>query len=155
VRIIEDDLETPAVIRLLEEHLEDMHAITPPESVHALALERLKAPEITFFAAWDGDHLLGCGAIKVLDEDSAEIKSMRTASAHRGRGVASQILEHLIALAIRRGYRTLLLETGSMTEFEPARRLYGKYGFVERGPFGDYTPDPNSTFMEKTLPLTT
>jgi putative acetyltransferase len=155
VRIIEDDLESPAVIRLLEEHLEDMHAITPPESVHALALEGLRAPEITFFAAWEGDLLLGCGAIKTLDERSAEIKSMRTAPEHRGRGVASRILEHLIELATRRRYRLLLLETGSMAEFEPARRLYEKYGFVERGPFGDYTTDPNSTFMEKSLPLKT
>ena len=151
MRIREDDLKGGAVERLLREHLEDMHEITPPESVHALDLEALRSPGITFWSAWEGEELVGCGALKELDPRSGEIKSMRTAVDHRGRGVASEILEHIIGESRRRGYECLSLETGSMAEFAPARALYERYGFEYRGPFGDYTDDPNSVFMAKRL----
>ena len=151
LHIREDDLRDERIARFLREHLDDMHEITPPESVHALDLEALRAPDITFWSAWEGDELLGCGALKELDSTRGEIKSMRTAKAHRGRGVGSKILEHIIEEAKRRGYNCLNLETGSMSEFASARALYQRYGFEYRGPFAHYIDDPNSVFMTKTL----
>jgi putative acetyltransferase len=149
--IREDDLTGKEIADLLREHLENMHEISPPESVHALDLEALRSPDITFWTAWDGDELLGCGALKELDLRSGEVKSMRTAKAHRRKGIAARILEHIIQKAERRAYDCLYLETGSFPEFEPARALYTRYGFEYRGPFGDYMDDPNSVFMAKTL----
>jgi len=128
-----------------------MHEISPPESVHALDLERLRAPDITFWSAWDGDDLVGCGALRELDPGSGEVKSMRTVVPHRGKGVGSKILERIIEEANRRGYERLLLETGSERAFTPAQRLYERYGFVYRGPFAEYIEDPNSMFMTKDL----
>ncbi|MEP0923346.1 GNAT family N-acetyltransferase [Leptolyngbya sp. ST-U4] len=151
MEIREDDLTGKAIADLLREHLENMYEITPPESVHALDLEALRSPDITFWAAWEGNELLGCGALKELDPRSGEIKSMRTANIHRRKGVASKILEHLIQEAKRRGYDRLNLETGSFPEFAPARSLYTRYGFEYRGPFADYIDDPNSVFMTKKL----
>ena len=151
MQIREDDLTGKEIAYLLREHLEDMHEITPPESVHALDLEALRSPDITFWSAWEGDELLGCGALKELDSRSGEVKSMRTARTHRSRGVASKILEHIIEEAKRRGYGCLNLETGAMPEFAPARALYIRHGFAYRGPFAEYTDDPNSAFMTKKI----
>lgn len=151
MKIRQDDLTGAEIARFLQQHLDNMHAITPPESVHALDLDRLRAPGITFWTAWAGGELLGCGALKELDSRSGEVKSMRTVPEHRGKGVGSKILEHIIAVAKEREYRRLLLETGAMPEFEPARSLYRRYGFESRGPFADYREDPNSVFMEKRL----
>lgn len=151
MQIREDDLTDKKVADLLREHLEDMNEITPPESVHALDLEALRSPDITFWSAWEGDELLGCGALKELDSRSGEVKSMRTAKAHRGRGVASKILEHIIKESERRAYDYLNLETGALPEFAPARDLYIRYGFEYRGPFAEYIDDPNSVFMTKKL----
>jgi putative acetyltransferase len=128
-----------------------MHEISPPESVHAMGLERLKAPDITFWSAWEGDELLGCGALRELDASSGEVKSMRTVETQRRKGVGARILETIIEEASRRGYERLLLETGSEAAFAPAQRLYEGYGFVYRGPFAEYIEDPNSVFMEKDL----
>jgi putative acetyltransferase len=149
--IREDDLTGAEIARFLQEHLDDMHEITPAESVHALDLAGLRAPGVTFWSAWAGGELLGCGALKELDPRSGEVKSMRIAPAHRGKGIGSRILEHLIAVARQRGYARLLLETGAMPEFAPARALYRRYGFEYRGPFADYREDPNSVYMEKRL----
>lgn len=146
-----DDLTGKKIADLLQEHLENMHEITPPESVHALDLEALRSPDITFWTAWEGDQLLGCGALKELDSRTGEVKSMRTTKAHRRRGVASKILEHIIKEAQRRGYDCLNLETGAFPEFAPARTLYIRYGFEYRGPFAEYIDDPNSVFMTKKL----
>ena len=146
-----DDLRDPRIHELLDEHLQNMMAISPPESVHALDLDELRQPEITFWAAWESDELLGCGAIKELDASHAEVKSMRTVTAHLRKGVASQILAHMLDEAKCRGYRRLSLETGSMDEFEPARRLYRLFGFEFCGPFADYRDDPNSVFMTKVI----
>lgn len=129
MQIREDDLTGDGITRLLREHLHDMHAITPPESIHALDLEALRSPDVTFWSAWEGDELLGCGALKELDTSTGEIKSMRTAVAHRGRGVGSGILMHIIREAERRAYACLNLETGAMLEFAPARSLYTRHGF--------------------------
>jgi putative acetyltransferase len=151
VQIREDDLTGDKIAALLREHLENMHEITPPGSVHALDLERLQSPDITFWSVWQGDELLGCGALKELDITSGEIKSMRTVLAHRRKGVAAKMLEHILAEARRRGYGQLYLETGALAEFAPARSLYARYGFEPRGPFADYADDPNSAFMTKAL----
>ena len=152
IEIIPDDLRGADVAALLQEHLDDMHRHSPPESVHALDLDKLRAPGISFWVARDGEALLGCGALKQLDPRHGEIKAMRTAHAHRGRGVGAAMLEHVLAEARRRGYARLSLETGTPAAFDPARRLYVRYGFVECGPFGDYAPDPYSTFMTLELP---
>ena len=147
IEIRADDLRGADVTALLQEHLDDMHRHSPPESVHALDLDTLRRPEITFWVVRDGDALLGCGALKQLDPRHGEIKSMRTANVHRGRGVGALTLEHIVAEARRRGYARLSLETGTPAAFDPARRLYARYGFVECGPFAGYAPDPYSTFM--------
>ncbi len=149
--IREDDLTGPDVIRLLRQHLDNMHAITPPGSVYALDVEALRGPGITFWTAWEDDELLGCAALKELDENHGEIKSMRTAEQHRGRGVASSLLEHLMRIADRRGYDRLSLETGSTPAFEPARALYRRYGFEACDRFADYEADPHSSFMTRRL----
>ena len=146
-----DDLRGPEIASLLEEHLRDMKAISPPESKHALDLDGLRHPSITFYTVWDDETLAGCGAIKELDAYHGEIKSMRTANAQRGRGVASLVLTHIIEEARRRGYTRLSLETGSFDFFRPAHRLYKRFGFEDCGPFGSYREDPNSLFMTKTL----
>lgn len=146
-----DDLRGPEVAQILMEHLDDMYAVSPPESVHALDLEKLRRPEITFWSVWDGNQLAGCGAIKELDETHAEIKSMRTANAYRGKGVALKIMEHILSMAAERNYRRLSLETGPQDFFLPARKLYERFGFEYCGPFSDYQEDPYSTFMTKSL----
>jgi putative acetyltransferase len=142
-----DDLRGVEIVRFLQAHLDDMHRHSPPESVHALDLERLRRPEITFWTAWKDDALLGCGALKALDGAHGEIKSMRTAPAHRNKGVAATLLRHIVATARERGYRRLSLETGSPEVFAPARMLYERFGFAMCGPFADYVDDPWSVFM--------
>ena len=151
LHIREDDLTGGRIIAFLQEHLDNMHEISPPESIHALDLAGLRSPEITFWSAWEGDELLGCGALKELDAKTGEVKSMRTVVAHRGKGVGAKILEHILQEAQQRGYTSLNLETGSQSEFAPARGLYERYGFAYRGPFAGYTEDPNSVFMTKEL----
>src|SRR4051812_14119738 len=142
-----DHLAHPDVIALLREHLRCMAVASPPESIHALDLDGLKKPGVTFWTAWDGDRLVGCGALKELDAAHGEIKSMRTDYAYQRRGVARQMLQHLVDHARERGYTRLSLETGSMEYFEPARQLYARFGFKFCGPFGLYVEDPNSRFM--------
>jgi putative acetyltransferase len=146
-----DDLSRPAVHALLAEHLRDMHAQSPPGSVHALDLDRLRTPDITFWTAWDNGVLLGCGALKRLDATHAEVKSMRTPAALRRRGAGRALLQHILDHARAQGYRRLSLETGSMAAFEPAHRLYESAGFMRSGPFGTYAEDPNSVFMTLVL----
>ena len=147
MQIREDDLRGAEIANLLREHLESMHVHSPAESVHALDLEGLRLPDITFWTAWQGDELLGCGALKELDPQHGEIKSMRTATAHLGKGIGSKILEHVMEEAKRRSYSRLSLETGAMDAFAAARALYARFGFEYRGPFGEYPKDPNSVFM--------
>ena len=147
MRIEVDDLTGPEVHGLLQEHLDNMHELSPPESVHALDLSKLRAPGITFWSVWDGPTLAGCGALKEMSPAQGEIKSMRTPRALRRRGAGRAVLEHIVAEARRRGYERLYLETGSHEAFLAARTLYASFGFAECGPFGDYRPDPNSVFM--------
>ncbi len=146
-----DDLTDPRIARLLEEHLEDMRAATPPESIHALDLEALKGPEIVFWSLWQGEELAGCGALKRLNDTHAELKSMRTARKFRGMGLGTLILEHILREARARGFRRVSLETGAMDFFAPARALYAKHGFVACGPFEGYGEDPNSVFMTREI----
>jgi putative acetyltransferase len=148
VHVTTDDLAGTEIAEFLSGHLADMRAQSPPESTHALDLDGLRDPAVTVWAVRDDDGtLLGCGALKELGPDGGEIKSMRTAPAARGRGVAAGLLQHLIGVARDRGYRTVHLETGSMESFAPARRLYARHGFVRCPPFADYPDDPNSVHM--------
>jgi putative acetyltransferase len=147
LKIIQDDLSSTAVAELLREHMAEMLRHSPPESVHALDLSGLRAADITFWTAWDRDDLLGCGALKELDNRHGVIISMRTARALAGKGVASAILSHLMDEAGRRSYLRLSLETGSGPAFEAAHALYRKFGFRYCGPFGSYREDPFSRFM--------
>ncbi|MDN4525151.1 GNAT family N-acetyltransferase [Fictibacillus fluitans] len=146
-----DDLTGTEIKSLIGEHLQGMQLHSPPESIHALNLDGLRKPEITCWSVWGDGELMGCGALKELDATHGEIKSMRTASSHLRKGVAQKLLQHIIEEAKRRDYGRLSLETGSMEAFEPARRLYARFGFEECGPFADYTSDPNSIFMTKKL----
>ncbi|WP_160725512.1 GNAT family N-acetyltransferase [Bacillus sp. USDA818B3_A] len=143
-----DDLSGPEVRELIREHLHSMTLHSPPESIHALGIEKLCAPGVTFWSAWDDSDLLGCGALKELDRMHGEIKSMRTSSHHLRKGVARRMLQHIIDEAKLRGYRRLSLETGSMDAFMPARDLYVSFGFQYCEPFAYYTEDPNSVFMK-------
>jgi putative acetyltransferase len=149
--ISEDDPRAPDVRALLQGHLEFANSHSPPADVHALDVSGLLDPAVTFVSFRRDGELLGVGALKQLDERHAELKSMHTAPAARGRGVGRAILDHLLVLARGRGCRRVSLETGSMAAFGPARSLYASAGFISCGPFGEYAPSPNSTFM--TLPL--
>ena len=149
--IVVDDLTGPEIAEFLDEHVDEMRSVTPPESKHALDLDGLRAPEITFWTMIDDERVIACGALKLLGGDDGEIKSMRVAPDCRQRGVASTMLQHIIAEARRMGLSRLYLETGSFEFFEPARRLYLKHGFELCGPFADYKPDPNSIFMTTNL----
>jgi len=142
-----DNLASGEVIALLEEHLADMYATSPAESVHALDIAALKAPEITFYSCWQDEKLLACAALRKLDKNHVELKSMRTVSNARNLGVASLLLQHLITVATASNYQKISLETGSMDFFKPARSLYKKFGFEFCQPFGAYQLDPNSYFM--------
>jgi putative acetyltransferase len=146
-----DDLRGPEIALLLEEHLAGMRASSPACSVHALDIDALRKSEITFWTAWENGELLGCGALKELNAEHAEVKSMRTSSKHLRKKVASNILQVLIDTALQRGYKKLSLETGSQQVFMPARTMYASYGFVYCGPFEGYWDDPNSVFMELVL----
>lgn len=146
-----DDLSHPAVHALLQEHLAHMHELSPPEQVFALDLSKLKSPDISFWTAWEGEALMGCGALKALSPTHGEIKSMRTPAALRGRGAGRALLQRIIETAQARGYHTLSLETGTHAAFGPAQQLYRRAGFVACGPFASYKPDPHSLFMELKL----
>lgn len=158
IHIERDDPTCGDVHQLLSEHLADMFATSPAESVHALAHSELSEPSITFWTARENGELLGCGALKVLNSTDAttrettaqygEIKSMRTTTSARGRGVATLLLKHIVDEARSRDYERICLETGTEEYFAPARRLYVRYGFTECPPFADYTLDPNSVFLE-------
>jgi putative acetyltransferase len=147
VRIEPDDLTRPQVLALLEEHLANMHELSPPESVHALDVSKLRQPDVSFWTVWQDDLLLGCGALKELSPEHGEVKSMRTPAAHRRKGAARAVLSHIVEVARSRGYRRLSLETGSFDAFRPAQKLYESFGFTCCGPFGSYREDPNSVFM--------
>jgi putative acetyltransferase len=146
-RVAEDDPRSPDVIGLLERHLEFARRVTPPEDVHALDLDGLLDPAVTFFSLRDKDTLLGIGAIKALDDAHMELKSIHTAEEARGNGVGRTVVEHLLGVARERGATRVSLETGSMEEFAPSRALYGRLGFEECGPFAEYSPSRSSTFM--------
>jgi putative acetyltransferase len=142
-----DDLTGEPTRALVRRHLAGMHEHSPPESVHALDVDRLRAPGVTFWSAWVGETIAGCGALKQLGDARGEIKSMRVADAFLGRGVGRAILAHLIAEARARGMRSLWLETGSAPAFLPALRLYESVGFRVCAPFDEYVEDPFSVFM--------
>lgn len=151
LEIIIDDLTGPEIHALLQEHLDSMKLYSPPESIHALNLDALRQPEITFWTVWENGELLGCGALKELDSQHGEIKSMRTAAGHRRKGAARTMLAHIIEEARQRGYKRLSLETGSHEAFAPARSLYASYGFTYCEPFADYVLDPYSVFMTREI----
>lgn len=151
MRIELDDPARPDVFALLEEHLRSMHELSPPESVHALDVSRLKSADISFWTVRDGYTLLGCGALKELDPKHGEVKSMRTPEGLRRRGAGRAVLNHIVQEARARGYSRLSLETGSMDAFAPAQNLYASFGFIDCEPFADYRRDPNSVFMTLVL----
>ncbi|WP_282167624.1 GNAT family N-acetyltransferase [Shewanella japonica] len=146
-----DDLSGHEVAQLLNEHLQDMYATSPVESVHALDLSKLRQSNIKFWTIWDEQMLAGCGALKTYSATSVEIKSMRVANAYRRQGVAGQLLQHILHEAKCAGAKTVYLETGSMAFFAPARQLYAQHGFIETGPFAEYQADENSIFMSLSL----
>jgi putative acetyltransferase len=150
-RIELDDLSRPEVLALVEEHLRNMHEISPPGNVFAFDVDKLRAPGVSFWTAWSGDRLDGCAALKELSADTGEIKSMRTPQRLRRTGAGRALLNHLILVARQRGYLMLYLETGRHPAFLPALTLYRSFGFRECGPFGSYTQDDFSVFMSLSL----
>ena len=151
MKIVEGDFGDPHIVDLLRYHVTSAAAQTEPGSAHALDVDGLRAPEIEFWVAWDGDELLGFGALKELSPAHGEIKSMHVAQAKRRRGAGRALLDHLIGRARAKGMERLSLETGSWDYFRPAQALYRSRGFVECAPFGDYRPDRNSVFMALNL----
>lgn len=151
MRIIEDDLSGPEIRALLEEHFAGMLANSPEESCHFLDFEGLKGPGVTFWSVWNDAELMGCGALKEIDAQHGEVKSMRTHADQLRKGAAAAMLEHIIATAKARGYHRLSLETGSGSAFDAAHALYLRYGFVYCGPFANYEEDPFSRFMTLAL----
>ena len=147
MHIVEGGLDDPRVIALLDTHVTRARAETAVGSAHALDLAGLEAPDMTFWSAWEGDQVVGVGALRQISPEHGEIKSMHTAETARGRGVGSALLRRILETARARGMRRLSLETGSWAYFLPARALYARHGFVECGPFGEYREDPNSVFM--------
>src|SRR5215213_3036522 len=141
-QIRSDDLSGPEIVALVQEHLGCMAEVSPPESRHALNVDGLRQPSISFWTIWDGSALAGCGALKELSPEHGEIKSMRTSSGYRRQGVGARMLRHLLHEARARGYRRLSLETGSMAYFDPARAFYRAFGFQICGPFAQYCEDP-------------
>ena len=146
-----DDLSGAATRALVAQHLTRMHEHSPPESVHAFDVDKLLAPDVTFWSAWIDDELAGCGALKRIDDARGEIKSMRVADAFLGKGVGRAMLDHIVAEAGARGMRSLWLETGSAAAFLPALKLYESAGFTRCAPFDGYVEDPFSIFMTRTL----
>lgn len=151
MEIREGGLDEPRVVALLNVHFEGMLANSPKDSCHFLDLSGLRAPGVTFWTAWDGEDLLGCGALKQLDPQHGEIKSMRTSAEHLRRGTGAALVSRILKVARERGYKRLSLETGSGEAFEPAHALYRQFGFTETGPFGDYKEDPFSRFLSRVL----
>jgi putative acetyltransferase len=147
MRIELGDLDAQDVIALLEAHIAQARSVTPAGSSHTLDIHELKQPRLQFWVLRSGSVLAGCAALLELDAQHAELKSMRSATAFLRRGVARQLLAHLIAEARRRGFSRISLDTGSLPFYEPARRLYESAGFVECGPFADYREDPYKVFM--------
>lgn len=146
-----DDLTGTEIVDFLEAHVAQLRAMSPPGSSHALDLAGLRAPEVRFWSAYDGDELVGCAALKTLDDEHAELKSMRTAPHRVGAGIGAALVGHVLSAAREAGFARISLETGSQEFFAPARRLYARHGFVECEPFGSYRPDPASTFMSRPL----
>lgn len=144
-------LDDPRVIQLLQIHLDAMHAQSPPESTHALDLNELRGPDLSFWSVWQGETLLAVGAMKRLSDHHGEIKSMHTAQAARGRGIGSKLLAHIERTATAQGILRLSLETGTPSGFAAARKLYSNAGYTECPPFADYVLDPYSVFMTKSL----
>ncbi|WP_439591970.1 GNAT family N-acetyltransferase [Microbacterium sp.] len=151
IEIHVDDLSSAATQALVVAHLAGMHDSSPAESVHALDLEGLRHPSITFWSAWIGDELAGIGALKAIDAQRGELKSMRTDDRFRGSGVGRALLRHIVAAARARGMTSLWLETGTPADFVPAQRLYESEGFVVCGPFEGYREDPFSVFMTREI----
>ena len=133
-----DDLRGPEIAALLKSHLEHAQVLSPPGTVNALDIDGLRVPEVTFWTVWDRHLLLGCGALKELDPEFAEIKSMHTAREHRGKGVAELLVRHILGVARERQYQRVSLETGTHAEFHAAHRLYKRFGFDYCDAFGDY-----------------
>ncbi len=151
IEVRPDDLSSAEVQALIAEHLAGMHGNSPPGHVHALAIEGLQRPEITFWSAWEEDRLCGCGGLKELDRHSGEIKSMRTRARFLRRGVGQAILDEIFSTARSRGYQRLYLETGTGDAFEPSHRLYLKNGFDWCGSFGDYRATDFNVFMTREM----
>ncbi|WP_018331223.1 GNAT family N-acetyltransferase [Actinomycetospora chiangmaiensis] len=151
MRIVVDDLRGPRIARFLQDHLDHMREITPEGSVHALDLDALRAPGVTFWTVLDGDEVVGCGALKRLDDTEGEIKSMRSHPDRRRTGIGALVLEHILAEARNAGLSRLSLETGATEFFVAARSLYARYGFEPCGPFGDYGDDPHSAYLTRAL----
>jgi putative acetyltransferase len=147
MKIVDGGLDDVRVQALLAYHWKTARAQTAPGSAHALDLSGLRGPDIEFWSAWEGDDLVGIGALKRLSDSHGEIKSMHTDQASRRRGVGTALLRHIVSRARDAGLSRVSLETGSWAFFTPARELYRRHGFVECAPFGNYVPDPNSVFM--------
>lgn len=152
VIVRQDDLASPEVQALIDEHLSGMQRHSPPGHVHALTIQHLRAPGVTFWTAWADGMLCGCGALKELDRLTGEVKSMRTRPGFLRRGVGQAILDEIVRTGRQRGYSRLVLETGTGQAFAPAHALYLRNGFEWSGPFGDYTATDFNVFMAKVLP---
>lgn len=151
LKIIEDGLDSQQVLAMLRFHFDTNMAVTPPGSAHVFDVSRLKQSDVFFWTAWNDETLMGTGALKLMDANHGEIKSMHTLQTARRSGVGAAMLRHIMEQAKAKGLKRLSLETGSFEFFAPARALYARHGFDECPPFEDYKPDPHSTFMTREI----
>lgn len=151
MRIELDDVTRPEVIALLEEHLRNMHELSPPDQVFAFDASKLRVPGVNVWTAWKDGTLLGCAALKELSPTQGEVKSMRTPASRRRHGAGRTLLSHILTVSRQRGYQEVFLETGRHPAFAPAQTLYRSVGFTECGPFGSYKENGNSVFMSLSL----
>jgi putative acetyltransferase len=151
MRIEIDDITRPEVLALLEEHLSNMHELSPPDQIFAFDASKLRDPGVAFWTAWEEETLVGCAALKELSLTQGEVKSMRTPASRRRQGAGRALINHIVQVSRERGYRELFLETGRHPAFKPAQALYRSVGFRECGPFGSYTENGNSIFMSLQL----
>ena len=151
MKSIEGNFDNSEVNDLLKKHFVELRQVSPAGSTHVLDIDGLKDPSIKFWSLWENNELIGCGALKFLEKNHGEFKSIRVADQFRKKGSGERIINHLIEEAKKLNIVKLSIETGAGEFFLPARKLFSKFGFKPCGPFAHYKEDPNSCYYTKNL----
>ena len=151
MKSIEGNFDNLEVNELLKKHFVELRSVSPAGSTHVLDINGLKDPSIKFWSLWEDNKLIGCGALKFLEKDHGEFKSIRVADEFRKKGIGERIINHLIEEAKKLKISKLSIETGAGDFFSPARKLFNKFGFKKSEPFAHYKVDPNSCYFNLDL----